>query len=205
MLWGRRRPLTGNKWIQRQHIGTNNLLYWWVPLVGPVLVEFICVMSNVSDGDDGSVGNNIKEIKNRPPEALTPPGPIPSLPKKGASTNLGRALPTLPDIVTPSQRRSTSARRPLFYGHTKATTNSVRRTQKPKVIANSKFTRAKSMWQLGRVIKPDYQHLCNQIHLHQQPVNNGKMEPEAFQTAIGTLMKQLTKSNPGSKIRSGSK
>ena len=50
--------------------------------------------------------------------------------------------------------------------------------------------------------KPDYQHFCNQIHLHQQLVNKGRMEQEAFQTAIGTLMKQLTKSISGSKFRS---
>jgi len=43
------------------------------------------------------------------------------------------------------------------------------------------------------------------MHLHQQLVNEGRMEPKAFQTAIGTLMKQLTKSTPGSKIRSGPK
>ena len=92
-------------------------------MVGPVLAEFICVMSNSSDGDNGSVGNDIKEIKKRPPEALTPPDPIPSLPKRAPSTDLGRVSPTLPDIVTSSQRRYTAARRPLIYGHTKATTH----------------------------------------------------------------------------------
>ena len=63
-------------------------------------------------------------------------------------------------------------------------------------MANSKFTGAKAMWQLGRVTKPDYQHFCNQIHLHQQLVNKGRIEPEAFQTAIGTLMEPLTKLPP---------
>ena len=71
-------------------------------MVGPVLAEFICVMSNGSDGDNGSVGNNRKEITNRPPEALTPPDHIPSLPKRAPSTNLGRVPLTLPDIVTTS-------------------------------------------------------------------------------------------------------
>ena len=161
--------------MQRQHSGTNNFLYRWVPLVGPVLAKCICVKANVNECDGSSDGNNGKEITNRPPETLTPPEPISPLPKRAPSTNLGRALPTLPDISEPSQRRSTSTRQPLFYGHTKATTNSARRTQKPKVMANSKFTRAKAMWQLGRVTKPDYQHICNQIHLHQQLVNEGRL------------------------------
>ena len=173
------------------------MLYWWIPLVGPVLAKFICVKGNGSDCDGSSEGNNRKEITNQPIEALTSPtNPISPLPKRALSTNLGCTLPTLPDISEPSQRRSTSTRRPLFYGHTKATTNSAPRTEKPKVMANSKFTRAKSMWRLGRVTKPNYQHVCNQMHLHQQLNNEGRMETEAFKTEIGTLMKQLTKVPP---------
>ena len=125
-------------------------------MVGPVLAEFICVKGDDSDGDNGSVKNNRKEITNRPTEPLTPPDPIPSLPKRALSTGLGCAPPTLPDIVKLSHRISTPARRPLFYGHTTSTTNSARRTQKLKVMVNSKFTRAKVIWRLGRVAKPDY-------------------------------------------------
>ena len=51
-------------------------------MVGPVLAEFICATSNGSDGDDGNVGNNIKEITNQPPEALTLPDPFPLYPKE---------------------------------------------------------------------------------------------------------------------------
>jgi hypothetical protein len=72
-------------------------------------------------------------------------------------------------------------------------------------MANRKFTRAKVMGQVGKVTKLDYQHFYNQIYLHQQLVNEERMEPEAFQTAIGILTEQLTISTPGSKVRSGQK
>ena len=67
-------------------------------------------------------------------------------------------------------------------------------TQTSKRMANGKLNRAKAIWRSGRVTKPDYQHFCNQLHLHQQLVNQGSMEADDFRIAIETLMEQLTKS-----------
>jgi hypothetical protein len=177
------------------------MLCQWFPLVGTVHAEFICDESNGNCGDGGSVGSSGKEMTIRQPGALPPTNPSPSPPKRAPSKNLGHAPQTHPGVTDPRQRGLPSVRRPRFYGRTKATNNSARRSQKPKAMANGELTRAKGMWRSGRVTKPDYHQICNQIHLHEQFVNEGQMEPEAFQIAIGTLMEQLIKSASGSKVR----
>ena len=161
-------------------------------MVGLLLAGFNYVKSDDNSGDGDSVGSNKEEVTLRPQGVLPPADTNSSPTNRAPSTNLERAPPTHSDISEPRHRGLMSVRRSQFYARTKVTNNSAYLTQNSKAMANGELTRANAMWQSGRVTKPNYQHICNQIHLHKQLVKKGRIELEAFQLApIGTLMEQL--------------
>ena len=107
-----------------------------------------------------------------------------------------------PATVSDSEEETPPARRKHFYGRTKRTKGTTRRTQEPKTKVDTELNRARDLWLMGRVSKWEYHHFCNQVHTCQQSLKEGRMQPEGFQRSIEILMEKLARNTQWRKARS---
>ena len=142
------------------------------------------------------------------------PTPAPALPSTSETASDSAPAPT-PALVsdseeeTPpvsdSEEETSLTGRKHFYGRTKRTKGTARRTQEPKTTVDSELNRARDIWLMGRVSKWEYHHFCNQVHTYQQLLKEGSIHSEGFQRSIEILMEQLVRNTHWRKARSSQK